>query len=807
MQAYLSLRSRLCLLLSLAVCVFELYTIGFGVLSPLAQRATLLLFSAVMVFLLFPAANWPEREDLSRRRRGAAIAWDIACIVMAFAACLFVIVEEDALADRSGAETQLDLIMAAVGPAMLLEMVRRSVGLPLFLIALGAIAYTYIGDIFLVVLLPVGIAELLRRFASPRIAAGFVAAVVLSLLAPDVRGLLDPSIYPFQGERHDRMAAYLWLTSEGTFGTIAAIMSQFIFIFILFAGLLESTGAGQVFIRLAFALTGRYRGGPAQAAVAASSMFGMVSGSTMANVVSTGAFTIPLMIRTGFTRVFAGAVEAVASCGGQIVPPIMGASVFIMSEIIGVSYAKLMLYALIPAVLYFGSLSCAIYFESRRLGLARLPSSEIPVIRDQVRAGGYLLIPILMLLVSIIGGETPGLAGFKATVALLVLVDLVRALREAKGEWGRRGIIAVSLFGLGLLALCVIAAALPGLLGLSVVLPVFGETAVLRVALVGVAAACLVHPTLRRFPVILPFSLAIADWSGFLSVGGLVQDHLWAMTAGVAFLGLVGVLLKGAAGAPPSEETLATGLAPLGRAIVDGFDKGAENALSLVAATYVIGTIVGLLVLTAAGVRISILVTDMASTSLFLAFFLVMLASLVMGMGLPTVAAYLLLVIVVAPAIGNLGAPIVAAHMFIFYYGVLSSITPPVALAAYGASGLSKADPLHTAVMACRLAITAFIVPYLFVYHPELLLLEGTLGESLYRLLVCGLGIFLVSMAAIGQGWVTLGIASRAVLLAAAILLFMDMAWLNAGGAALGVGQLLMQHRQSRQSAGSARST
>lgn len=803
MQTYLSLRARVCLFLSIAMCVFELYTVGFGVLSPLVQRGTLLLFAAVMVFLLFPAGNWPERPDLSAGRRSAAIAWDICCIGAAFVTCLFLILEEDALADRSGAETQLDLIMAVVGPAMLLEMTRRSVGMPLFLIALGAIAYTYFGDVFLILLLPVLVAALLHRFASPKIAMGFVVAVALSLLIPDIRGLLDPTIYPFQGERLDRMAAYLWLTSEGTFGTIAAIMSQFIFIFILFAGLLESTGAGQVFIRLAFALTGRYRGGPAQAAVAASSMFGMVSGSTMANVVSTGAFTIPLMIRTGFTRVFAGAVESVASCGGQIVPPIMGASVFIMSEIIGVSYAKLMLYALIPAVLYFGSLSCAIYFESRRLGLERLPKSEIPVIGDQIRAGGYLLVPILMLLVSIIGGETPGLAGFKATITLLVLIDLVRALRESRLAWPGRGVLVVSLFGLVLLALCLLAVPAESPLRVGVVVPWFGETPLLRLLLFGVAAACLAHPLLRHLPIAVPLAFAIADWNGFLSVGGLVENHALAIGVGIAFLGLVAVLLKGAAGAPPVEGGLSTGLRPLGRSIIDGFDRGAKTALSLVAATYIIGTIVGLLVLTAAGVRISILVTDMAATSLFLAFFLVMVASLVMGMGLPTVAAYLLLVIVVAPAIGKLGAPIVAAHMFIFYYGVLSSITPPVALAAYGASGLSKADPLHTAVMACRLAITAFIVPYLFVYHPELLLLEGSLTDSMYRLAVCSFGIFLISMAAIGQGWVTLGVVSRVVLLAAALMLFMDIAWLNACGAVIGAGQLLMQHRRSRVDAGS----
>ena len=454
METYLTIRARVCLLLSLAVCGFELYTIGFGILSPMAQRVTLLLFSSVLVFLLFPTADWPERAQLGRSKRILAITWDVLLIGMALVSCLFLILEEDALADRSGAETTLDLIMAAVGPFMLLEMVRRAVGRALFLIALVVIVYAYFGDLILVLLALGAMLELLRRFASPKVALAAFAVLVLSLISPDIRGLLDPSIYQYRGVSHDRMAAYLWLTSEGTFGTIAAIMSQFIFIFIVFAGLLDSTGAGQVFINLAFALTGRFRGGPAQSAVAASSMFGMVSGSTMANVVTTGAFTIPLMIRTGFSRVFSGAVEAVASCGGQIVPPIMGASVFIMSEIIGVPYAHLMLYALIPAVLYFGSLSCAIYFESLRLGLGRLPPSEIPNMREHIRAGGYMLIPILFLLGSIVSGETPGLAGFKAVVALLVLADLVRSLQRIRGAWGNRAVVAVSLGAAGIIGLC-----------------------------------------------------------------------------------------------------------------------------------------------------------------------------------------------------------------------------------------------------------------------------------------------------------------------------------------------------------------
>ena len=798
MQRYLAVRAKLILLLSLVVCCFELYTVGFGILSPLAQRGTLLLFSAIIVFLIFPTANWPERDDLGAGRRALAVLFDVVLIAAAIYTCLYVVFEEDALADRSGAETTLDLVIAGVGPAMLLEMTRRSVGLPLFLIAIAVVAYAYFGDVFLIVLAVVIAVELLRRFVSPLAALGVGLVALLSLLSADVRTYLDPSSFPFPGVSFERMSAYLWLTSEGTFGTIAAIMTQFIFIFILFAGLLDSTGAGQVFIRLAFALTGRFRGGPAQSAVAASSMFGMVSGSTMANVVSTGAFTIPLMIRTGFSRVFAGAVESVASCGGQIVPPIMGASVFIMSEIIGVPYVNLMLYALIPAVLYFGSLACAIYFESARLGLERLPESEIPKIREQVRIGGYLLIPIIFLLVSIVSGETPGLAGYKAVIALLVLVDLVRSLQQCGHSFGRQGIVAVGIGIVAALLLAFGAGPVVEALRHPVAVPLWGDVAVLRLVFFAAGILFLAVSVLRKFPIVLPLALATADWDLPIDIVSNAPSPVLFGILAAALLVLMGMLLANAMQWGPKTDQAHSGVVEYGRNLIGGFETSARNAVSLVAATYAIGIIVGLLVLTALGVRISILVTDVAATSLFLAFFLVMVASLLMGMGLPTVAAYLLLVIVVAPAIAELGAPLVAAHMFIFYYGVLSSITPPVALAAYGASGLSGADPLRTAVTACRLAITAFVVPYLFVYHPELLLLEGSATDVAYRLLVCGIGILFISMAAIGHGFVMLGLAARAILLVAALLLFLEPYWANGLGCALGVVQLLWQRRAGR---------
>jgi TRAP-type uncharacterized transport system fused permease subunit len=764
--------------LALAFSAFEIYTVGFAALAPLVQRGTMLAFAAVLVFLLYGVL-----------------------ILAALLACFYVVTEEAALADRSGAETQLDLVIAVIGPAMLLEMVRRVVGLPLFFVTVWVLVYAYLGDTVLVVSAAALVLEILRRIAGKRTALGVLGVLVLSLLIPDVRALLDPAAYPFQGHTHERMAAYLWLTSEGTFGTIAAIMSQFIFIFILFAAFLEATGAGATLMNLAFALTGRFRGGPAQAAVVASSMFGMVSGSTMANVVSTGTFTIPVMIRSGFSRIFAGAVESVASCGGQIVPPIMGAGVFIMSEIIGVPYAHLMLYALLPALLYFASLSASIYFESARLDLKPTAAADMPRGWAEVRKGGYLLIPIAILLVSIISGETPGLAGFKAVVTLIVMVDLVRSLRWARQRWRGPGAATLAAMLVVSLFLAYGPVATPPMLAGTVTLPMLGDTTAVRLALLGLGLLCAAIPMLRGLPIGFPMMLALANWRippELLTDG---QVTMVGAIIGVVFAVLAVLLIAMSVNAESASGSGSASARALGRSILAGLDGGARNSLSLVAATCAIGMIVGLLVLTAVGVRISIVVTDVAATSLFLAFFLVMIASLILGMGLPTVAAYLLLVIVVAPSIKELGASLVAAHMFIFYYGVLSSITPPVALAAYGASGISGADPMRTGFTACRIAITAFIVPYLFVYHPELLLLEGSAWDVAYRLAVSGVGIVFVSMASIGFGLTTLNLPSRGILIAAAVLLFLEPFWLNGLGLLIGAGHVVAQRVSRRRAA------
>lgn len=793
-----ALRAQLVLALSLAFAGFEIYTVGFGILSPFAQRATMLAFASILVFLTRPLNSWVDRDDMRPARRGLFAACDLILIVLALFACSYLIVNEDALADRSGIENELDLAVAAIGPLVLLEMVRRIAGYALFLVAVSVVIYGYGGDPVIVLIAAGLVVWIVYLTAGIKPAATITAIIIAALLIPDIRALLDPALYPFQGLTHDRLAPYLWLTSDGTFGSIAAIMTEFIFIFILFAGLLEATGAGATLINLAVALTGRFRGGPAQSAVVASSLFGMVSGSTIANVVSTGTLTIPLMIRTGFSRVFAGAVESVASCGGQIVPPIMGAGVFLMAEITGVPYVNLMGYALIPAVLYFASLAFSIYFETCRLGLKPLSADLVPKAAQEMRKAGYLLIPVGVLLFSIIAGETPGRAGFKAVIVLVVMIDLVRSMTAIDRRWGKHGIR----LAMAVLFSCLVLAYGPTLLPFHftslVTEPLIGEMSAMRIILALNAFMIALTPAWRALPIMFPLALATARWDTpqeFASLSGFpAAEYLVPLLLTALAFWLIILAVREQPDAAPSDPT---GAKVFGQNLVAGVKRGVDNALGLVAATYVIGLIVGILVLAAAGVRISFLVTQAASASLFLALVFVMLASLVLGMGLPTVAAYLLLVVVVAPAISELGISIVAAHMFIFYFGVISSITPPVALAAFAASGISGGSALKTAFTACKLAITAFIVPFLFVYYPELLLLEGSYMDALFRLAVIAAGLLFVAMAAMGYATAPLGPVMRTVLLVAAACLFAPVWWANLVGIAIGIAVVVYHLRSA----------
>ena len=433
-----------------------------------------------------------------------------------------------------------------------------------------------------------------------------------------VFGDLIPGRYGHGGYDLSRLTSSLFLSTEGIYGIPMGVAVDYIFLFALFGTFLVKTGTGAVFVDLARAITGRTQGGPAISAVVSSAMLGTINGSAVANVVTTGTFTIPLMKRVGFSAVTAGAVEAAASSAGQIIPPIMGAAAFLMAEIIGVPYAQIALAAAVPAALYVLALLIAVRLEAGRLDLARDEGAGLSQLGPLLLQRGYLLLPLILLIVLLIQGLTP-----------------------------------------------------------------------MRAAVIALGAALLLMP--------------------------------WSKETRVGPLGLIAVCV---------ESMIAT--------------------VPIVAAIASAGIVIGVLGLTGLGLMLSGLVLELGGSNLWLVLLLTALVSFLLGMGLPTSAAYLLLAVLVAPALVKMGLPEISAHMFIFYYGLLSAITPPVALAAYAAAGISGADSNATAVEAIRLGFVKVVVPFLFVSMPGLLAI-GTLPTIAATGIVATIGISGLAIAF--SGW------------------------------------------------------
>jgi len=388
---------------------------------------------------------------------------------------------------------------------------------------------------------------------------------------------------------------HIFYTTEGVWGIPAGVSATFIVMFIIFAAFLEQSKGGDFFIDMALGLFGKARGGPAKAAIFASGFMGMLSGSAVANVVTTGAFTIPLMQRLGYSSRFSGAVEAVASSGGQLMPPIMGAAAFIIAEFLGVPYIEVAAAAAVPAFLYYFSAFSMVHFEALRINLKGMDPDELPQVRKTIVYGFQFIIPVAILVWLLVQGNSPMRAGLWAILAT-ILVSFVRI-----------------------------------------------ET--------------------RMMP----------------------------------------------------------------KRILTALESGAKGAVQVAIACATAGIIIGVLTLTGLGMRFNSIILLISQGSLILTLILTMFTSLLLGMGLPTVAAYIIQVSLTVPVLTqNFGVHPLAAHFFIFYFAIISAITPPVALAAYAAAGISGADPLKTGVTACRLGLAAFIVPYMFVYAPQLLLVGST---------------------------------------------------------------------------------
>ena len=450
-------------------------------------------------------------------------------------------------------------------------------------------------------------------------------------------GHLIPGDYGHRGYGFRRLASMLMLSTEGLYGLPMGVAVQYIFLFSLLGTLLMKIGTGAVFVDIARGLTGRMRGGPGLTAALSSTLLGTINGSAVANVVTTGTFTIPLMKRAGYSPTLAGGIEAAASSAGQILPPVMGAAAFLMAEIVQVPYATIALAALIPGLLYVLALMVAVWLEAGRLGLARDPEAGLALLRETLLRRGYLLLPLLALVGLLALGETPTRAAVLCLVAALAL-----------SPWR-------------------------------------AET---RVGPVALAAVC--------------------------------RDTLVA-------------------------------------------------TLPVVAAVGAAGAVIGVLNLTGLGLMLSSAIVDAAGSSLWLLLVLTALVSFVLGMGLPTSAAYLLLAVLVAPAMTRMGLPPLVAHMFIFYYGLVSAITPPVALAAYAAASIAGADANATAVASVRLGFVKLLVPFLFATMPGLLML-GSGTEVAVSAALAALGVVGLTVAFGGWLLVPLGAAERWALAAASLL-------------------------------------
>ncbi|MGG7618582.1 TRAP transporter permease [Bacillus coreaensis] len=549
----------------LSFSLFQLYTGIFGILTAQLQRSIHLGFALALIFLLFPA-----RKTKGKKHK---VAWfDVLLAIASVAVGAYWPLMIDELVLRVGMLNDMDFYIGLLAIILVLEATRRAVGLPITIIAGLFLAYA-------------------------------------------VYGPYMPSFLAHRGLSLERLVQTMFYTTEGILGTPLGVSSTYIFLFLLFGAFLVKTGVGQYFNDLAVSIAGKRIGGPAKVAIFSSALQGTISGSSVANVVTSGSFTIPMMKKLGYKKDFAGAVEAAASTGGQLMPPIMGAAAFLMVEFIGgITYWEIAKAAAIPALLYFAGIWIMTHFEAKRLGLRGLKDEEMPN-RKEVLKNFYLLTPIIAVIVLMTSGMT-----------------------------------------------------------------------VTRAAL---------------------FSILVA-----IIVGAINKETR------------IGI-----------------------RGIIEALVDGARTALGVAAATAAAGIIVGVVTKTGLGLKLANGLLDLAGGALIPTLMLTMLAAIVLGMGSPTTANYVITSTIAAPAIILLGVPDLSAHLFVFYFGIIADITPPVALAAFAAAGVSGGEPIRTGVQSAKLAIAAFIIPYMFVLSPELLMIDTT-----WTYLIWVIFSALAGMMAIGAG-------------------------------------------------------
>ena len=664
------LGGKVILLVALFWSLFQLwYASPFSLISSSFARPMHLAFAIFLAFLAYPAFKKSPQHK---------IPWqDWLFALLGVAAVTYLIFAYESLSTRPGIPNTADLVFAGVGMLMLLEATRRALGPPLMIVAAVFLIYTYFGPYF-------------------------------------------PEVISHRGASLERLLSHQWLTSEGVFGVAIGVSVSFVFLFVLFGALLEKAGAGNYFIKVAFSLLGHLRGGPAKAAVVASGMTGLISGSSIANVVTTGTFTIPLMKRVGFSSTKAGAVEVAASTNGQLTPPIMGAAAFLMVEYVGIPYLDVIKHAILPALISYIALFYIVHLEACKADMKALPRRQASTFIHSLLnfVGAFLVLAVLTLAVYYGIGWIKIYLGVWAlpTVLLLVVIAYIGliayACRFPELEMDDPNAEVLELPEVGPTVKS----------GLYFLLPV----------------------------VVLVWCLAVERFSPGLAA-------FWA-TIFMIFIVITQRPLKSFF-RKQANYTASTQEGFLD--LLQGLISGARNMIGIGVATAAAGIVVGTVTLTGIGLVMTDFVEFISGGSLLLILIFTAVISLILGMGLPTTANYIVVSTLMAPVIVELGAqhglmvPLIAVHLFVFYFGILADDTPPVGLAAFAAAAVAKSDPIKTGIQGFTYDIRTAILPFMFIFNTNLLLIDLDSAFHFITVVFGAITAMLVFAAATQHWWLT----------------------------------------------------
>lgn len=571
------------------VSCYHLYTAAFGPPVTLVHRSLHVSMMLALCFIMYP---FSKKSDLTK-----PTLFDWLLVILSFAAPAYIYTDYLGVVERAGNANQTDMVMASLLVVLVLEASRRVSGNALSILSLVFIGY-------------------------------------------GMYGRSMPGMFMHRGYDWTSLSNHFFANTEGIYGTSVSVAASYIFLFILFGCVMQKSGMGQFFNDMALALAGHTKGGPAKVSVIASGFLGSINGSAVANVVTTGAFTIPLMKKTGYSKEFAGAVESAASVGGQLLPPIMGAAAFIMAEMLSVKYSSIIVWAAVPALLYYLGIIIQVQLRASKDGLVGLPKDQLPKTGEVLKRQGHLLLPVFFLLYMLFFSGTTVI--FSAVLTILVTIVVSWFKKETR-----------------------------------------------------------------------------------MTVGELI----------------------------------------------DALADGAKQTVSVAIACACVGIIIGVSSKTGFGLTMANTIISLGDTSILFTLVFTMITCMILGMGLPSIPAYIITASIAAPALAKLGIAPAAAHMFSFYYAMFANLTPPVALASFAAAGLSGGDPMKTGVASVKLAIAGFIVPFMFVYAPQLMLINTTLVEGTTVALTGCLGVFLIAVAVEGYFLAPVSMLLRAVATVGALLL------------------------------------